>query len=228
MPTTLKLAIGNFDPTGIAGLQSWHKADAITGKADNDTVAQWDDLSGNARHATEATNPPTYQTAEINGLPVVRFNGTANRLGFSLANNDTSFTLFAVVRNSVITGGQGVLGWGGSSRMLSEGTDGGFYWNTSGGIGANGGAGAGAVIATFKHISAASADVHYNGGAAINIVPNSQWSGGGLATFVIGQTGGGASFWTGDMGELLIYNTDLSDADRMAVRNYLNSKWAVY
>ena len=47
-------------------------------QSDNTAVSQWDDRSGNGKHATQATaaNQPTFQTSELNGNPVVRFDGS--------------------------------------------------------------------------------------------------------------------------------------------------------
>ena len=46
-------------------------------QSDNTAVSQWDDRSGNGKNASQATaaNQPTFQVAEMNGNPVVRFDG---------------------------------------------------------------------------------------------------------------------------------------------------------
>ena len=41
-------------PDQISGLRMWLKADAITGKNDNDTISTWDDSSGNSNSVTAA------------------------------------------------------------------------------------------------------------------------------------------------------------------------------
>jgi len=60
-----------------AGLVLHLDADAITGKSDGDLLSQWDDQSGNSNHATQGTsaNQPKYETGELGGKPVVRFDG---------------------------------------------------------------------------------------------------------------------------------------------------------
>lgn len=71
-------AAAAFSPSDIAGLQLWLKADAITGLNDGDAVTTWSDSSGQGNDVTQATagNKPTYQTNELNGKPIVRFDGT--------------------------------------------------------------------------------------------------------------------------------------------------------
>jgi hypothetical protein len=102
--STLVRAIGEavgaaavFSPDDLAGLEAWYKADAITGLADADPVATWIDSSGNGNDATQGTgdNKPTYQTNELNGLPVVRFDGINDVLSASFT-LDQPLSLFLV------------------------------------------------------------------------------------------------------------------------------------
>jgi hypothetical protein len=69
-------------PTDIRGLALWLDATQITGVANGGAVASWSDLSGNARHAVQATgaNQPTYVTGALNSKPVLRFDGTSDHL----------------------------------------------------------------------------------------------------------------------------------------------------
>jgi hypothetical protein len=57
-------------------------------------AAQWDDLSGNGRHATQGTgvNQPAIVTNALNGRQVRRFDGVNDRVGGSA----TSFSAFSV------------------------------------------------------------------------------------------------------------------------------------
>jgi 6-phosphogluconolactonase (cycloisomerase 2 family) len=66
-----------FEPTEISGIKGWWKADSIA-QADGSSVSAWLDSSGNEAHMyqSSATAQPTLQTNELNGYPVVRFDGT--------------------------------------------------------------------------------------------------------------------------------------------------------
>ena len=49
------------------------------------------------------------------------------------------------------------------------------------------------------------------------------------ATLKVGEFGGVLPRnWNGDIGEIALYDSALSDADREAVRDYLNNRWATY
>tara|TARA_R100001440_G_scaffold22980_4_gene37452 strand:+ start:14244 stop:15794 length:1551 start_codon:yes stop_codon:yes gene_type:complete len=62
---------------GSGVLTAWYKADSITG-SDGDAVTSWTDSSGNGNDVSQsvAVRQPTFQTDELNDLPVVRYDGT--------------------------------------------------------------------------------------------------------------------------------------------------------
>lgn len=92
----------HVQPREVAGCSLSLDASAITGLVDGAAVSTWPDGSGNARDATQGTsgNRPTFETAEIGGLPVVRFDGTDDRLvvGTSLFTYTGAATILAVTR----------------------------------------------------------------------------------------------------------------------------------
>lgn len=64
-------------PDQVDGLQMWFKADAITPVADGTALSTWSDSSGLGRNLTSAsTARPLYKTNMLNGLPSVQFDGT--------------------------------------------------------------------------------------------------------------------------------------------------------
>jgi hypothetical protein len=77
-------------------------ADAPTVTTVSGAVSQWNDKSGNARHATQATagNRPAYASATVNGKNTLTFDGSSDSLsvvsGFTLS----SFACFAVFEPS--------------------------------------------------------------------------------------------------------------------------------
>lgn len=85
------------DPSSIAGLVGWWKADALT-LADGDPVSSWTDSSGNGFDATQATpaNQPVFNTGQLNGLPAVNFNGSSDSLAAAITSTAQPFTVFAV------------------------------------------------------------------------------------------------------------------------------------
>lgn len=80
----------------------------ITGHSDLDTLPQWDDSSGNARHLTQVTSaarPVYHASGGANNLPYVLFDATATGGGsfFNVPNLLTGFTqgeIFMVVKSA--------------------------------------------------------------------------------------------------------------------------------
>lgn len=71
-----------IQPDSIGNLNLWLKADQISGLSDGDPVTTWSDQSGNGYDGTQSTvaHKPTYKTTIINGLPIVRFDGSDDHL----------------------------------------------------------------------------------------------------------------------------------------------------
>jgi hypothetical protein len=94
---------GITDPTDIADLLLWLDADDIA-QSDNTAVSAWADASGGSWSAAQAsgTLQPTYQTNEINGHAVVRFDGSNDYLkitSFATGGGNT-LTAYAVFKAS--------------------------------------------------------------------------------------------------------------------------------
>ncbi len=82
------------------GLQLWLRAD--TGVIlDGSKVTRWKDLSGNGNDAVEAdtSRQPLIVNDELNGKPVISFDGTYDRLGFTGSKRMTQISLFTVFKN---------------------------------------------------------------------------------------------------------------------------------
>lgn len=82
-------------------LRYWFRADAITGLNSGDPVSLWEDSSTNGFDASQATASfqPIWisSDARAGGMPVVRFDGTDDRMFAPGTFSTTSLTIFAVV-----------------------------------------------------------------------------------------------------------------------------------
>lgn len=90
-------------PSDISGLQLWYKADQITGLVDADPVTTWTDLGALLKDLTQVTagNKPSYRTNVVNSLPVVRFDGTDDRMATaSFTSVPQPTTFFIVVKSN--------------------------------------------------------------------------------------------------------------------------------
>jgi hypothetical protein len=69
--------------------------------ADNSSISQWDDTSGNARHATQGDGSlqPTVQTNELNSLQIARF-VPVDHLNWSGNAASDIFTVIAVLKQT--------------------------------------------------------------------------------------------------------------------------------
>ena len=222
----VNLGASAFLPTDITGLQLWLKADAITGLIDGDPVTTWPDGSGLANNATQSTvaKKPTFKTAIQNGLPVVRFDGVDDSM--SLPNFLSALTageLF-IVLNRRLAGNQGSHTFGPASGGSYYGFSDVLYdefgstvrrdafapvpvgWNVYGISAA-----AGSWTARFNGVSqfsTATNTVGFHTAPAIGVNHINFYS-------------------AHDWGEVLIYDSKLSDANRQAVETHLVAKWGI-
>lgn len=74
--------------------------------------------------------------------------------------------------------------------------------------------------------SAASVDGYQNGNAAGNFDPSDAVT--TATAWTLLADAAGANPWNGDLAEVVIYSSALSDADRVTVRDYLNTKYVIF
>lgn len=108
--------------TDLPGLVALYEADQITGVADGGAVAEWPDQTGHGHDLAQATgaSQPTLQTNEVNGLPVVRFDGSDDLLAVDLVSTfEQAFTLFVVAKHTTgaVAADEAIVGG------LNEGAD---------------------------------------------------------------------------------------------------------
>jgi hypothetical protein len=255
--------IASVAPTQIAGLQLWLDAadastlfNATTGGslvAADGGVARWEDKSGNAAHATIASNGPTRKTGARNGRDVLRFDGVNNFLqtGAISGLNSLTMTVFLVGSQRVTGATQRAvtLGYGdfsatnsnesqqGVVAFESAGSLVGFARNSVGsGLAVPIGSrqtftanellvfgytvdSSGALLA-FKNAATPLSGVAGSGSSVVDTPSLHQ-------TVTLGDNPVAASKLDGDICEVLIYNTRLSDVERNAVISYLLGKWGI-
>ena len=96
-----------FSPLSLPGLHAWYKADAgvLNGSgaaaSNGETVATWQDQSGNTRHATQAVDAdrPLYvASSSLNSKPALNFDGVTDYLKSTISVTTTTVTAFIVYR----------------------------------------------------------------------------------------------------------------------------------
>jgi hypothetical protein len=232
-----------IDPSTIAGMKLRLDANAITGLSDNQAVATWNDTSGNGLNATQSTGSfqPLYKTSIMNGKPVVRFDGSNDRMNEGLGLLGAQ-TWFVVCKQNNTSGNQTVLGLraGGDASQLTFVNISG-YQNVTFKMDALAGSqsvGFNPAHDTSGHMFA----IAYNGGggSATSSYPSlsyDQVSQTVLASGVSGLDNPGGligaqnlstiNFLNGDIAEIIIYNSVLSSTNYNGVQAYLYDKWFV-
>jgi hypothetical protein len=241
-----------FSPDSLSGLTGWWDAsdpgtlfDATSGgsavSADGG-VARLEDKSGNDRHFTQGTggNRPTRKTTQRNGLDVLRFDGTNNRMAqadlpFIDFVSSTASAAFVVAKaESVATNSDSVFS---NACVLSESQAAhGFVMLRSNDTAAAFGydnsyrtSSLSYVPGSWKVFSTthdgSSLSFFINGGSPSSTSLGSRQFMGGQG--LLGSNASESEFFDGDVGEIITYNVALSTADREAVEAYLMSKWGI-
>lgn len=218
------------DPSDIAGMQLWLKADSLA-LSDNDPVSTWVDSSGSGNDATQAgALRPTYKTNQINGLPAVRFNGTSQYLNSNAAADHLPLSIFAIVNPTDATAYRYIVG---------PSVSGNFGWRmnqTSGvmvalrtGVAQIGESSTALTTgafqaATFSYLGLG-AYAYYHNGTADGSGTSGQTFSGGAPITLIGS--GDGFYWYGDIAELMKYDSVLSSDDMGHVNQYISDKYGL-
>jgi hypothetical protein len=217
----------SFSPDDIAGLELWLKADTLV-LSDNDPVATWTDSSGNGNDVTQGTagTRPLYKTAIQNGLPVVRFDGTDDYMIHTTLNVSQPGTVFIVGKT---------LAGEGNTRFMDGETTGTDRWifgtsstNADYQIYAGTSVDTGTPDTAFHYFT-----VVFNGASsagwvdAVSLFASNLGAQNLASGITVGAGQNGDENLTGDIGELLLYDSELSAPDRASVEAYLAAKWGL-
>jgi hypothetical protein len=207
-------------------------------------VGYWGDLSGNNRSAiqTNNLNRPTYtnNVPEFNGRSVLQFDGVNDDITSLLdinATNIPNMTIMMVFRQVTYKTGGGLWGHDNAGwdrlQLLNFQSLGDNKIATSGNAVLVKGMNTNTVMlytAVLKNGVASGSYVYINGISDSNSgLPafTSQENTTGAAGLTLGKIGPGNTYYPGhiQLGEVLVYDTALSDSARVTVEAYLRSKW---
>ena len=224
------------------GLALWLRADAGT-VLNGSAVTQWTDQSSNNRNATQTSgaNQPLLVSSAVNGLPAVRFDGVNDYLTFNLPVNGLGgMSIFLVAANTLNQDGVGsqaeraALFWNETAfwgtvylspfqsavnfRFGTTQSDNRTIYTRPTSVGSD--------FTLSTAVKNGTTDSLYvNGTLAVS-------QGGKLATIAgcrdTGNLGRGYddnTYYAGDIAEVLVYSRALSSAERVAVEQYLDSKY---
>jgi Fibronectin type III domain len=217
----------------------WLKADAITGLTNNAPVGTWLDNSGRSNNATQGTsaNQPLWVTNALNGLPIVRFNGTSSYFNFlnNFLTGTTGLEAFVVLKSATNQPAAYQALWedsgSGSGQLM--------YPNSNGHI--RDGTG-NANYPPYDLGTPAQPLTNYNVYEVSGTTgPWAAWLDGQLLGSLTGNTygvwGGNLGlgwdsynqsyFFAGDVAEVLMFNRPLTGAERSTVNNYLGLKYGL-
>jgi hypothetical protein len=216
----------------VVGLTLWLKADGTlwqdSGRttpatANADPVGCWDDASGNGNHFNGG-NPPSLRTNVQNSKPVIRFDGVNDFLTHT-AISMSDFSIFMVAKRAT-TGDYALLGGAASSPQWRLGQGGvnklSTYDGTNNPQSSPLATDTTTTFTVLEFVRASSTVSFYQDGAAAGTGTMS----GAQSLVYLTTFNAGSSFFAGDIGEIVIYNSSLSTGNRQSVEAYLKTKWA--
>lgn len=220
-----------FDPTLVAGLKLWLRADqgtyqdaamTIPAVADGANVLGWQDMSGQGNSPTTAIGHTTTLKLNIqNGLPGVLFDGTASylqkMLGATLAQPSTIMMVF---RQSSVAVPQKLFDGTGSSRNSVYANP--TVYDIYAGIIVPGGTPNTSVHQVTAVWNGASSLARLDGTQIITGDAGAQAAG----AFTLGVDAGLAvQFLSGYLHEVFFYNALLSAGDQANLESFLKTRW---
>jgi hypothetical protein len=229
-----------FKPTDISGAVLWVDATQISGLSNNDPVVTWSDLTSSANHLTQGTaaKRPTYKTGLINGKPGVQFDGTDDWLGTSgnivlgnftlvIASNQVAAERYIALHGNWGTPANGCYFWSGINCSALVRRDFLDWGKTVGAAWATGlhtlvfwyhrDPGVGSTITLYK--DNVSQTLAACSSTALADTTATQ------PFYVAGSPGTGVFGAQADVGEVILYNRQLTTPELTQLQNYLKPKW---
>ncbi len=214
-------------------LKLWLRADDGTSTTGDSTkLTTWYDVSGNLNDASQSTSAdePLFMSSSINSKPAISFDGAASYLTLPTATTlgitNADYEIFIVAKSSStnlqfveggsagnfelqLNGGEGARFIPAGSNFLDEGNN---YDYTNG----------------QAHIFDLRADtskgqIRVDGTAGGYVLSNAQSP--DVGNLTIGRRGDVTYYFSGDVAEVIIYNTSLTSSQRLAVADYLSQKY---
>jgi hypothetical protein len=233
--------VGQTGPGGVGDITSnqvWIDANKLA-LTDGSNVSQFSDISGNSNNFVQTTvdNQPIYKTNIANGLPVVRFDGVNDEMltGGISALESPSVTNFIVynqhsAKNVCFLGAD----YGSNAhKWLNYGLSNGIvrtiqYSNGSSYVGGTYFDDYSSFNFHSSHIKPTSISFFKEGNLIyttfgayeVPTVHNSL-----TISRYPGSTGTNGFALDGDIAEIIVYNTELNDLERVIVENYLSAKY---
>ena len=234
-----------LDNPSKTNLQLWLK-----GENYDQTTGTWTDSSGFAKNATQSTsaNRPSSVSNGPNSQSCARFDGSNDSLEIAFASelNSTEFTIFVVAR-ATDTGDKPILdsatnGYGLSLDVQSTFANSDFtaHWVDAGGAdsktsptGATGinlrrydaGIFTYTMEDTDSNNTSDTVNLHFNGNNVATETSGVDYTPAGSGVLRIGYDG--SNYFKGDIYEILIYNTALSNDSRQSIEGYLARKYGL-
>ena len=237
-----------FSPLTVANCELWLDASGSSSVTlVSSAVSQWNDLSGNGRHATQSTanNRPAY-SATVNGRNVITFDGTNDSLitglasatisgyvtmfcvcrplsTWTLANGNNKTPLFA--RNVDASASWGIVLQSDGTRLTIQ-----YQWR---GIGYNVAplgprVDVGEIQLLALRISASNPDKR-NCGSSYQVTASPTAGTGGASNryLTVGEDPTQARYWSDCVAEVLVYSRSLTTAEVLSIEAYLIAKWGI-
>lgn len=229
-------------------LRFWLKADNISGVAGGGQISEWRDSSGQGNHVLQATagNRPTYVASGLNSKPAVNFARASSQFlqsNTGAFNPGPNYTAFAVFRAASYANWNTIFEMGTTTNCATFGM-------RMGNGGVPGVLGHRVSCATFPQATgfAAGANqgylmtIRFNGSAqtlwmnsgAVNVNNQSTTAvqtGVSVSNNNILRVGAtpalGADYFNGEIYEIIVYNTNLSDTQKNLVESYLRTKYGL-
>lgn len=236
------------DPTVLVNLQVWYNADISNATnfnvapSNGGDISQWKDRSGTGHNANQSGNAsvkPNWYANVLNGLGVIRFNGTSESLSINpiaFMQSLPGFTMMMVAKASSLAAASDLTSSNvGGFRIFHNGTNWGV--STSGGTGTSTVTGDTTKFHIYTQVFDGTATGNDNrlkfryDGAQQAMT----WSGtvgtttsATAADFYIGSDStGAAGFFNGDFAELLMFTRTLNTSELISVESYLKYHWAL-
>lgn len=204
----------------------------------NDSVSVWADQSGNGNNATQSVlaQRPIFVSNSINGEPALRFNGTNSYLVLPTATDlgivSNDYQIFIIAKTiSISSNIYFLLGSASATEQYEIHTNGpkGARYIPDSGIYIDEGI-TGDYTDSEAHIFQVEATNTYgliridsDGVTQTNTDSHSSYSG----NLILGTRSGGGFWFSGDIAEVIIYNSVLSENSRDSVENYLKVKYEI-